>query len=69
MPSPVRWHPLGGGYTKPIGSGCAGLGFTRAGLPLGVQIVGPIYGDRTTIAVAEMLEQAWLGFTPPEGWE
>jgi serine protease Do len=26
MPSPVRWHPLGGGYTKPIGSGCAGLG-------------------------------------------
>jgi len=47
----------------------APIGFTQAGLPLGVQIVGPIYGDRTTIAVAGMLEQDWLGFTPPEGWE
>ncbi len=47
----------------------APIGFTQAGLPIGVQIVGPIYGDRTTIAVAGMLEQDWLGFTPPEGWE
>jgi len=60
------WPGLTGGYHLP--ASIAPLGFTRAGLPLGVQIVGPIYGDRTTVAVAGMLEQAWRGFTPPEGW-
>lgn len=60
------WPGLTGGYHLP--ASIAPLGFTRAGLPLGVQIVGPIYGDRMTIAVAGMLEQAWLGFTPPKGW-
>jgi amidase len=61
------WPGLTCGYHLP--ASIAPLGFTRAGLPLGVQIVGPIYGDRTTIAVAAILEQAWLGFTPPPGWE
>jgi amidase len=60
------WPGLTGGYHLP--ASIAPLGFTRAGLPLGVQIVGPIYGDRMTIAVAGMLEQAWQGFTPPDGW-
>jgi amidase len=57
------WPGLTGGYHLP--ASIAPLGFTRSGLPLGVQIAGPIYGDRTTIAVAGMLEQAWLGFTAP----
>jgi len=61
------WPGLTCGYHLP--ASIAPLGFTRAGLPLGVQIVGPIYGDRTTIAVAAMLEQAWLRFTAPKGWE
>jgi amidase len=61
------WPGLTCGYHLP--ASIAPLGFARSGLPLGVQIVGPIYGDRTTIAVAGVLEQAWLGFTPPEGWE
>jgi amidase len=60
------WPGLTCGYHLP--ATIAPLGFTRAGLPLGVQIAGPIYGDRTTIAVAGMLEQAWLGFKAPEGW-
>ena len=60
------WPGLTCGYHLP--ASVAPLGFTRAGLPLGVQIAGPIYGDRTTIAVARMLEQAWLGFQAPEGW-
>ncbi|MDR3474421.1 MAG: amidase [Devosia sp.] len=46
----------------------APLGLTAAGLPLGVQIAGPLYGDRTTIAVAGLLEQSWRGFAPPPGW-
>jgi amidase len=61
------WPGLTCGYHLP--ASIAPLGFTRSGLPLGVQIVGPIYGDRTTIAVAAMLEQAWLRFTAPKGWE
>jgi amidase len=43
----------------------APLGFSAAGLPFGVQIIGPQYGDRTTIGFARMLESAWQAFTPP----
>jgi amidase len=60
------WPGLTGGYHLP--GTVAPLGVTKAGLPLGVQIAGPIYGDRTTIAVAALLEQACLGFKPPPGW-
>jgi amidase len=60
------WPGLTGGYHLP--GTVAPLGMTKAGLPLGVQIAGPIHGDRTTIAVAALLEQAWLGFKPPPGW-
>ena len=47
----------------------APLGMSRQGLPIGVQIVGPYGGDRTTIAVAHLLETSWRGFAPPPGWE
>ena len=47
----------------------APIGMTRAGLPIGVQIVGPLYGDRTTIQVAGLLEQHWRQFVAPPGWE
>jgi amidase len=60
------WPGLTGGFHLP--ATIAPLGFTKAGLPLGVQIAGPIYRDRTTIAAAALLEQAWLGFKPPAGW-
>ncbi|WP_439588732.1 amidase [Hydrogenophaga sp.] len=39
--------------------------FSQAGLPIGVQIVGRQYGDLTCIALARLLEQGHLGFTPP----
>jgi amidase len=60
------WPGLTAGYHLP--GTVAPLGLTKAGLPLGVQIAGPIHGDRTTIAVAALLERAWMGFTPPPGW-
>jgi amidase len=60
------WPGLTGGYHLP--GTVAPMGLTKAGLPLGVQIAGPIYGDRSTIAVAALLEQAWRGFKPPPGW-
>jgi amidase len=47
----------------------APLGFSPEGLPVGVQIVGAQYADRTTIQLAKLLEAAWQGFVPPPGWE
>jgi amidase len=47
----------------------APIGFTRSGLPVGVQIVGPHYGDRMTIHFARLLEDAFQGFVPPPGYD
>jgi amidase len=46
----------------------APLGFTKSGLPFGMQILGAPFADRTTIAVAAMLEKSWLGFEVPPGY-
>jgi amidase len=40
-------------------------GLDDEGLPIGVQLVGPEYGDMITIAVAEALESLGYAFTPP----
>ncbi len=50
-------------------STAAPLGHTGAGLPYGMQIIGAPYADHTTIAVAGLLEKAWLGFTPPAAYD
>jgi amidase len=60
------WPGLTGGYHLP--ATVVPMGLTKGGLPLGVQVAGPIYGDRTTLAAAALLEQAGLGFKPPPGW-
>jgi amidase len=41
---------------------------SREGLPVGVQIIGPAYGDRVTIGVARLLEDAGFKFTPPPAY-
>ena len=46
----------------------APAGFTPVGLPVGVQIVGPQYGDRTCVAFARLLEREFQGFVPPPGY-
>lgn len=46
----------------------APAGLTEAGLPVGVQIIGPQYGDLTCIHFASLLEQSYRGFTPPPGY-
>jgi amidase len=38
------------------------------GLPIGVQLVGPAFGDRVTIGVAGALEAAGCSFRPPPGY-
>lgn len=40
-------------------------GFNRAGLPLGLQVIGPYLEDRTALRFVQLLEQAWRGFEPP----
>ena len=61
------WPGITGGYHLP--ATVAPFGLSQDGLPVGVQIVGPLYGDRTTIHVAGLLEQAGCRFTPPPGFE
>jgi amidase len=39
-----------------------------SGLPMGVQIIGPAYEDKTPMAVARMLEQNGHHFVAPEGY-
>lgn len=46
----------------------APAGFTAKGLPVGVQIVGPQYGDRTTIHVARLIEREFQGFEIPPAY-
>ena len=60
------WPGLTCGFHLP--ASVAPIGLSKAGLPIGVQIVGPMYGDRTTIQVAKLLEKAGRSFTPPPGW-
>ena len=46
----------------------APIGRTESGLPVGVQIVGPQYGDLTCIRFARLIEQEFGGFEPPPGY-
>ena len=43
-------------------------GATATGLPIGVQIVGPEFGDLTTLRAAALLERAGFRFVPPKGY-
>ncbi|GAB5470203.1 MAG: amidase [Rhodospirillales bacterium] len=40
-----------------------------SGLPLGLQIVGPQYGDLTTLAFGKLVEEVTGGYRPPPGYE
>ena len=44
------------------------LGTTRDGLPVGMQIASRYLGDRTTLAVARLLETHHRAFVPPPGF-
>ena len=43
-------------------------GLSADGLPVGVQIIGPEFGDLKTIGLAKLLESAGFAFTPPPGY-
>jgi Asp-tRNA(Asn)/Glu-tRNA(Gln) amidotransferase A subunit family amidase len=43
----------------------APVGLTAGGLPVGVQVVGPLYEDDTAIAFAQLLGELVGGYRPP----
>tara|TARA_B100001179_G_scaffold52982_1_gene36027 strand:- start:175 stop:1629 length:1455 start_codon:yes stop_codon:yes gene_type:complete len=43
-------------------------GLTKEGLPIGIQIIGPEYGDLKTIGFAKLLENEGYTFTAPENY-
>jgi amidase len=67
---PVVHHLFWAGYTGAfyLPATAAPCGFTPGGLPVGVQIAGPQYGDLTCLAFARMLEREFQGFVPPPGF-
>ena len=60
------WPGITCGFHLP--ASVAPIGRSAEGLPIGVQIVGNLFADRTTILVAELIEQAGHGFVAPPGW-
>jgi len=46
----------------------APAGRTEAGLPVGIQIMGPYWEDATTITFADLLAREIGGFVPPPGY-
>ncbi len=68
---PVTDHLFWAGYTGAsyLPSTAAPCGFTAGGLPVGVQIVGPQFGDLTCLAFARLLEREFQAFVPPPGYD
>ncbi len=46
----------------------APIGLTGEGLPVGVQIIGPQFGDLTCLRFARLLEERYRAFVPPPGF-
>lgn len=61
------WPGIVGAFGLP--ATVAPLGITADRQPFGVQIVGPLHGDRITIAVAGLLEAMGLTFQRPPGYD
>ncbi len=61
------WAGISGVVYLP--STIAPAGFTRSKLPVGIQIIGPNYGDHTCIEFAHLIEEEFGGFVPPPGYD
>jgi amidase len=69
---------LKGYFSQTFWAGLAGVAYLPAtiiptgpaadGLPIGVQIIGPAYGDLRTIQLAQRLERLGFGFKAPPGY-
>ena len=70
-PQPSTTQMFWAGYSCNVylPSTVAPAGFSSNGLPVGVQIIGPQYGDHSCIHFARLLEREFQGFSPPTGFE
>jgi amidase len=59
----IQWPGLIGVAYLP--STVVPVGRTASGLPVGIQVVGPFLGDRTSLSVARRLEELTGGYQPP----
>jgi amidase len=64
--SQMHWAGLVGVAYLPVT--VVPVGRTSAGLPVGIQIVGPYLEDRTTLDIARRLVEIHGGFEPPPGF-
>jgi amidase len=69
QPSTTQLFRAGYSCNVYLPSTVAPAGFASDGLPVGIQIVGPQYGDYTCIHFAHLLEREFQGFLPPPGFE
>jgi amidase len=70
QPQPSTTQLFWAGYSGMayLPSTVAPAGLTAAGLPSGVQIIGPQFGDLVCIQLAKMLEKEFAAFQPPPGY-
>jgi amidase len=71
QPQPSTTQMFWAGYSCNfyLPSTVAPAGLSPEGLPVGVQIIGPQYGDYTCIHFAQLLEREFYRFTPPPGYD
>jgi amidase len=63
----LYWAGLAGLAYLP--ASVAPIGLTPERLPVGVQIIGPEFGDLTCLKFAQLLEEHYHAFVPPPGFE
>jgi amidase len=70
-PQPSTTQMFWAGYSGMayLPSTVAPAGFTEEGLPVGVQIIGPQFGDLACIAAARFLERSHQAFVGPPGFD
>jgi amidase len=71
QPQPTTTQLFWAGYSGMayLPSTVAPAGLTEAGLPSGVQIIGPQYGDLLCIDMAKRLEKEFTAFQAPPGYD
>ena len=69
-PQPTTTQMFWAGYSGMcfLPSTVAPVGLTKQGLPVGVQIVGPQYGDLATIRFAQLIERDYYAFSAPPAY-
>ena len=68
-PNADTYYWIGLASAAHLPSTLAPAGMSGAGLPIGMQIIGPEAHDRRCIRLAELLEESFRRFTPPPGYD